>query len=935
MHSNFLISRSFSKRFIALLAGLSLALYSVPLAFAASTYSVSPSTGTVGSVISTLELEYTVDLGTGVGQQTWADADTLTLALPANIGTGWAGVTFTAEFDDDATDDGVGEAAISNENTDNRGEYGISGSTLTIDWDETTWTTETGDTIRVLITSVTPLYADSTTDFVFGGATAEGTDDDPTGTATIDISAGDPNASVVLASPTVGAAGNTTVSFNPLVSLDAADEIIITFPSYINVSALVTPVAATDTLTEAGGSPTISCASSAQLVTCTVSGGSFTSAAGTIVIPGITSFYTDTTDISNFQIEEEGGDTADIGIDTAVALTNVTAGDAAASVTLAGNSVVGASGNTTVAFTLTTALDADDTVQLTFPSYVDISLVVYGSQTFGGGGNFSCTPSSQIMTCAATGTITAGTGTIILTGITGANVGTTDITSFEVENEGLDAQDIVTDSVVALTNVTAADAAASVVLGENSVVGASGNTTVTLTLATALDAADTVDILFPTSVNVSGVAFGSKTFGGAGNFACTSPSTQLVTCTADGVVNVGTGNIVLTGITGANAGTTDITSLEVENEGTAADDIATDSVVALTDVTAADAAASVTLGDNSVEGDPGLTTVTLTLPTALDAADTVDITFPALMDVSGVSLSSETFAGAGSFSCTDASQVVICTATGDITAGTANIILAGLVAFTDGTDDVSSLEVENEGTAADDIATDTSVAMTNVTAASASSGGGSGGGGSHGGGGGGSSSSSSSSSSDDDDDADELEDENDGIGEVVENPFSDLSSSDDYYEEILDLYERGVIDGYPDGSVQEENGMNRAELMKIVVLAVGDEPDPAVYNNCFSDVTDDWYAPYVCFAKEEGWISGYPDGSFHPGEVANNAEILKMILNTNDIQVTEEESGEYWYTPYVDAADELELVQEEYFMPGAVATRGYAFNILSDLLSME
>lgn len=128
---------------------------------------------------------------------------------------------------------------------------------------------------------------------------------------------------------------------------------------------------------------------------------------------------------------------------------------------------------------------------------------------------------------------------------------------------------------------------------------------------------------------------------------------------------------------------------------------------------AADAGASVTLGANATVHSYGPTTLTLTTPFALDAADTIDITFPAHMDVSGVgSAVTGTFEATDSITCAAASQVVTCT-TSAATNATGTIIMTGIRASSVASTDITSVEVENEGVAANDIATDTSVSLTN------------------------------------------------------------------------------------------------------------------------------------------------------------------------------------------------------------------------------
>ena len=54
-------------------------------------------------------------------------------------------------------------------------------------------------------------------------------------------------------------------------------------------------------------------------------------------------------------------------------------------------------------------------------------------------------------------------------------------------------------------------------------------------------------------------------------------------------------------------------------------------------------------------------------------------------------------------------------------------------------------------------------------------------------------------------------------------------------------------------------------------------PDPNVYNNCFEDVTTEWYAKYVCYAKEEGLVEGYSGNYFKPGDNIMRAEAVKIV----------------------------------------------------------
>lgn len=176
----------------------------------------------------------------------------------------------------------------------------------------------------------------------------------------------------------------------------------------------------------------------------------------------------------------------------------------------------------------------------------------------------------------------------------------------------------------------------------------------------------------------------------------------------------------------------------------------------------------------------------------------------------------------------------------------------------------------------------------------------------------------------------EEEYENEDDDTYEEQIFSDLVSSDENADAISYLYEEGIISGYSDGSFKPENSLNRAELLKILVEGKGITPDENEYSNCFPDVTSDWYAKYVCYAKEEGWVEGYPDGTFLPSSYVNKVEAVKMLLEVFDVEADEPSSSPYsdvptseWYAKYIVKAQELGLLEESgAYSPASSITRG-------------
>jgi len=165
---------------------------------------------------------------------------------------------------------------------------------------------------------------------------------------------------------------------------------------------------------------------------------------------------------------------------------------------------------------------------------------------------------------------------------------------------------------------------------------------------------------------------------------------------------------------------------------------------------------------------------------------------------------------------------------------------------------------------------------------------------------------------------------------VVQQLFTDVSSAYKNYLAISYLKQNNIVAGYQDGSFRPDQTINRAEMVKMIVAGLQGTPDAMVYKNCFPDVHEEWFATYICYAKEKGWINGYPDGTFKPANLVNRAESLKIIVNAYGIG-TNFNTGhssyidvplDSWYAPYVSSAENIALLEEaSSFTPGRQVTR--------------
>ena len=95
-----------------------------------------------------------------------------------------------------------------------------------------------------------------------------------------------------------------------------------------------------------------------------------------------------------------------------------------------------------------------------------------------------------------------------------------------------------------------------------------------------------------------------------------------------------------------------------------------------------------------------------------------------------------------------------------------------------------------------------------------------------------------------------------------ESSFADVSPTEPAHAAVEFLAGAKVVSGYPGGTFHPGGALSRGQAAKMLVrqrglVAQGDS------SRRFSDV-DATYSPYVETAADEGWITGYSDGTFRP-----------------------------------------------------------------------
>lgn len=139
------------------------------------------------------------------------------------------------------------------------------------------------------------------------------------------------------------------------------------------------------------------------------------------------------------------------------------------------------------------------------------------------------------------------------------------------------------------------------------------------------------------------------------------------------------------------------------------------------------------------------------------------------------------------------------------------------------------------------------------------------------------------------------------------------------------LSEKSIISGYPDGTFKPNQSINRAEALKIIFSTTSPESldSPEDPEAPFDDVPNDqWFSPFIRSAKTLNIVSGYPDGSFKPGQKVNRAEFIKMAMKalpfyekingskTTTLSQYQDLDAKQWYMESVSKAQLLDFLPQ-------------------------
>lgn len=152
----------------------------------------------------------------------------------------------------------------------------------------------------------------------------------------------------------------------------------------------------------------------------------------------------------------------------------------------------------------------------------------------------------------------------------------------------------------------------------------------------------------------------------------------------------------------------------------------------------------------------------------------------------------------------------------------------------------------------------------------------------------------------------------------TQSEFSDLSIDSKYYGAVSYLAGENVVVGYPDGTFKPETAVSRVEALKFIYEGIneniinGEVPFPDVSKN-------EWYGSYLFTAYDNGVVDGYPDGTFKPINDVNKAEFYKLLFTGMGVDINpnvarapfNDVSVDEWFAPYVSYAKDIGIIDSD------------------------
>lgn len=162
--------------------------------------------------------------------------------------------------------------------------------------------------------------------------------------------------------------------------------------------------------------------------------------------------------------------------------------------------------------------------------------------------------------------------------------------------------------------------------------------------------------------------------------------------------------------------------------------------------------------------------------------------------------------------------------------------------------------------------------------------------------------------------------------------FPDVKPTHHFYEAVLSLTERGVINGYEDGTYRPGQNISRAHAAKIMAGALNLDTENVV-DPGFKDIPKSHpYYGHIAALVNAGIIKGYEDNTFRPTGNLTRAHVAQMLVLGYEFEEQKlsnlpftDINNKQWHANYIQTLFSNEITTgttPTTFSPNAFVTRG-------------
>lgn len=135
-------------------------------------------------------------------------------------------------------------------------------------------------------------------------------------------------------------------------------------------------------------------------------------------------------------------------------------------------------------------------------------------------------------------------------------------------------------------------------------------------------------------------------------------------------------------------------------------------------------------------------------------------------------------------------------------------------------------------------------------------------------------------------------------------PFTDVSDGDWFYNDVVIVYQKKLMNGTSETAFEPNTGMSRAMLVTMLYRLAGSPQTEGSVSEVFSDCADGtWYSSAVIWAHANGIVSGMGNGVFAPNELLTRQQMARILFGYRTLDQTAEVDIELTFTDADAIAD--------------------------------